>query len=370
MSTAASPSLPRTLPILQVLRGVAAIFVVLFHLTWFGVATFKQFFMHRAFMFGHSGVDFFFVLSGFIMVYAHHADAGHAARTWSFLKARFARIFPIYWVVLAVTFVFYWFHPDLGGHAFDLDTAGRAALLYNQLDRPVVHVAWSLSFELFFYAVFTTFFWGGRLAFALVAALWCTLMMMTRYDYWDMRAPILLSPMIAEFVLGCVAAAIVIRWRPRVRVGWLLAAAVPWLVVAAADSWQWIDSYRNARNFALPYCLVILVAATYDVQRERRYPAVLLLLGDASYSIYLVHYMGVQWTSQFLFRNPAIAATLGVDVTLALACLVLVSAGTVVHLLVERPLGSWTRRMLGVRSRLRRASATHAAAAGTFMTAA
>lgn len=91
MSRDRTDELPRQLDILQVYRGLAATLVVLYHLTWWGgqpifhqlpywlpnMPTWKA---GGFFLFGHSGVDFFFTLSGFVMVWGYGRDAGRIDR--------------------------------------------------------------------------------------------------------------------------------------------------------------------------------------------------------------------------------------------------------------------------------------------------
>ena len=81
------------LPGLQILRFVAAFFVVLFHLfsnyhIYFG-------FSKNYFAFGNHGVDVFFVLSGFVITYTAHPEKG----SLYFMKRRAARIIPLYWLL-------------------------------------------------------------------------------------------------------------------------------------------------------------------------------------------------------------------------------------------------------------------------------
>ncbi len=51
------------------------------------------------FAFGHAGVDFFFVLSGFIILHVHAGDIGRPVRLGHYLQRRFTRVYPFYWVV-------------------------------------------------------------------------------------------------------------------------------------------------------------------------------------------------------------------------------------------------------------------------------
>ena len=65
----------------------------------------------RLFDFGHAGVEFFFVLSGFIILHIHWKDLGHPSRFSSFAGKRFLRIYPMYWLVLAAIIPVYFFSP-------------------------------------------------------------------------------------------------------------------------------------------------------------------------------------------------------------------------------------------------------------------
>ena len=85
------------------MRFFAAFYVVLFH---GGRDLFRQL---RAPLWaetfrsaGYMAVSFFFVLSGFILTYNYAPDAKGAAGLRRFLWARFSRIYPIYWISLAL----------------------------------------------------------------------------------------------------------------------------------------------------------------------------------------------------------------------------------------------------------------------------
>lgn len=89
---------------LQQGRGLAAMAVVAFHLSlllgnsrYLNDPIFINF-THR----GNLGVDFFFVLSGFIIVFAHHNDINRPERVSDYLLKRFTRLFPAYWLYTAI----------------------------------------------------------------------------------------------------------------------------------------------------------------------------------------------------------------------------------------------------------------------------
>src|SRR3954449_11248467 len=97
-----APPSGRRLQTVQVFRGAAALLVVLFHATSIDKFYLQHEFLGDIFMFGYGGVDFFFVLSGFVIVLAHGRDVGRADRLGPYLARRVVRIYPAYCIVAVV----------------------------------------------------------------------------------------------------------------------------------------------------------------------------------------------------------------------------------------------------------------------------
>jgi exopolysaccharide production protein ExoZ len=89
----------KKLNLLQVYRGMAAVLVVMVHLSQMSEKRLDQVAFFYLFQAGWSGVDYFFVLSGFIMVYVHRSAIGKKDQLKSFLVQRAVRIYPIYWII-------------------------------------------------------------------------------------------------------------------------------------------------------------------------------------------------------------------------------------------------------------------------------
>ena len=198
----------------QAARGIAALMVVIYHAT--RSLSLPQYLGHipfaNVFGFGHAGVDFFFVLSGFIITHAHVADVGRPERLNRYLWRRFTRIYPIYWFVTLI---------EIGHAVFSPDSAVRLSpshllhsfLLLPENSWPLVSVAWTLQFEVLFYLVF---------AFAIVDRRFCkpliigTLLVVLlgvlglRGGLW---AGLLESPFNIEFLLGIAVARLLARRR-------------------------------------------------------------------------------------------------------------------------------------------------------------
>jgi exopolysaccharide production protein ExoZ len=139
---------------IQFLRFAAAFLVVLYHGNTHVVATGAAqgpiFAIGEAV--GFAGVDVFFVISGFIMFYTTDGKNGVAACS-VFLRRRLARIYSGYWPFLAMAaLVFWWARPTQFSSA---DMIGSIFLLPVPMNLLLLDISWTLTFELYFYVLFT-----------------------------------------------------------------------------------------------------------------------------------------------------------------------------------------------------------------------
>ncbi len=337
----------RRLQLIQIFRGLAATLVVFYHATTVGGTNLQVYFLNNLFHFGHCGVDFFFVLSGFIILHAHYEQAGKRGRIPAYLTARFIRIFPIYWIMMAAYLVFYWHHPERNVPTlFDWDTLARAFVLYDQSNEPVVPVAWTLTYELVFYLFFTLYFVVGRAIFGLMTLAWVALVFAEWAGGLRTGHLVLMRPVVLQFLVGCLAAALAHRFPPARTGRWVVLAGLLFAAVGMAEVEEFLGEYETIRHWTIPCFLLILAAACYDKGGRRQYPKTLLLLGDASYVIYLLHYLVLlvlieahiahPWPT-----NPRLPLVLYIGVTLWI--------GVLIHRWIERPLlGALRRRLLPV----------------------
>jgi len=131
----------KKLNLLQVYRGIAAVLVVMFNLNDMSAQRLNQVTFFNLFQAGWSGVDYFFVLSGFIMVYVHRSASGKKKQLKSFLVKRAVRIYPIYWIITLIVLCFF---LVITGFANNKDlTLGKvivSLLLIPQNDKPILDV--------------------------------------------------------------------------------------------------------------------------------------------------------------------------------------------------------------------------------------
>ena len=322
---------------LQVFRGLAALAVVAHH----AATSTNAFVGHMPawatslFGFGYLGVDFFFVLSGFIIMYAHFADVGTAPAVRRYAYKRLLRIFPAYLPISLAIIALYAALPGFSGAA-DRGYSLLSSLLLLPADGPpALSVAWTLVHELMFYAVFLLFFISRRwLVLGMVA--WAALILASQ-QVWSptgwLRYP--LSMLNIEFMLGVLAAWTVKSWASRPRLahgwGWVVMTGVVVACVGLALISGELSTYPRLM-FAFGLALIIVGFAVREQSSRLHWPGLLLLMGNASYSIYLVH-------NPLLSITQRLAAHLGLTwgggLLFGVVCSVL--AGYLYYLVVERP---------------------------------
>jgi len=330
--------------VIQAARGIAALLVVLFHAT-----SIAEFYLHHdfaagLFVFGYGGVDVFFVLSGLVIVWAHGHEIGHPDRLRPYLVRRVIRIYPVFWIVAAILTPIYFGVPR---HASDLVTLFRSFLLLNPIDNAVVSVAWSLTHEIYFYVLFgAVLALPWRFAGSLIS-IWLSLSAVSYLasilTHGRLHAPswagFWLSPYNLEFAMGCATAyALRIRAVDRGRLLGPIGAAI--IVVCGVNEpilHRHFGQTHSIVCYGFATMLLVWGAVQWEQRTNRQMPRFLLVLGDASYSIYLTHYALLDLLAKASLAG-GLAAVLGPRVTVVLLIALTVAIGIVFHQQLEQPL--------------------------------
>jgi peptidoglycan/LPS O-acetylase OafA/YrhL len=324
---------------LQSGRAVAAIMVVVFHANAYllPATLYDGVSAGQVFNFGYAGVEFFFVLSGFIMLLVHRQDFGKPAKALIFIRKRILRIYPIYWVVMCALIVLYLLVPDTSpDHMRDPVALLASLALWPMPDGPMMQVAWTLQHEMAFYLVFALILLnqtvGGAIFLVWMAA--CVLAL-PAHGTTGYPLDFLLKPHNILFLLGLVAALAHRHFSPAA------ARAAFWGGTAA---FLGLGLSETVFDLALMQALLTLgygiAAATIIIglaQGNLPAPAWLSFLGDASYAVYLVHLpamkilaVGLQYIGAPEFLSPLIML---IVITLAVT-----GIGAAVHVFIEKPL--------------------------------
>jgi exopolysaccharide production protein ExoZ len=342
------------LPSLQILRAIAASLVVFYHFSlegnryghrhsWIASSGLGQL--------GEAGVDLFFVLSGFIMIYTAEQAEG-LPEAVKFLKKRALRIYPSYWFWTTVLLVFWKVHLALASHRYSNAFLSKSYLLIPAFSgenlHPFLNQGWTLTYELLFYFLFSVALAIGfrrQRVIVLVMLVVCAYAAGFLAERGSIARQVLTNALIFEFAFGVIAGAMFLRFhialseivRSRLsRVCVLLALAM--LIVTTK-----IQGTEQARVFfyGVPGFLTVLGTALWS---ERPYHPYLIFLGDASYSIYLVHGMGVMVFATLLKRGERLQL-IPLDLLIVGGTLVLVPVCAWAYFLVECPLLRCLRRM-------------------------
>lgn len=346
-----------TLKAIQLMRGFAAIAVVALHVDVimsqdrYGANSS----MHNFGEMGWLGVNFFFVLSGFIILNAHCKDIGIPSRVLRYARQRVTRLYPIYWIVLIAFLVAALIFPAEKNWNFDdLLVAFTLLPLSAYPDLPL-KVAWTLLFELKFYFLFAMLIISRRLGMV-VLVLWSTSLFIInlREPMTEWSAYGLLDIFNIWNINFCVGMSVfwLVKYADS-RFGWLFFGLGLGILLGVVDTQktmaEGLESFgfmiACAASFGLIIAGAILVEKSAD---EFRAPKFLILLGDASYSIYLVHSAVISFFAiignKLQFNHGSIFPVL--------AFLSSVMAGVMLHRLVEQPVISLFRRHGGVKTHI------------------
>jgi peptidoglycan/LPS O-acetylase OafA/YrhL len=288
-------------------------------------------FAHFWFCGGRLGVDFFFALSGFIILHAHAGDIGCPGRLGGYFMRRAVRIYPIYWIILSASLV----GPLLLGRQIGFVELIRNYSLLDLYGRPrLVTMAWTLFHESLFYLAFAALIlnrWLGAIVFTawLLAIVWFQ---------GRTGSPVTITGQInLGFGAGMLA---------RLCVDRLPARAFSWPLIAGMSGLAYLVWVTHAAKLESPpegvltavSCgLVVLGLAMADKAKAWAVPRSLVFLGAASYSIYLFQFAALTAAANVLLRLGVIhllhpAISVGILVAFGIA------AGSASYWMIERPI--------------------------------
>ena len=319
---------------MQYLRAVAALGVVLFHCLGDAGSEFHL---------GAAGIHLFFTLSGFMM-WSIAKDG--RARPLPFLLGRIRRIVPMYWIATAIAVASTYVVPGFFYQATtQISKIVKSLFFIPQLGVdggvfPVLYQGWTLQYEIFFYLLFALCLLGPasfriRLLCGLFAALAVTGTIL------EPQSPIphvYTDPICLEFAAGALVA----------HYGWRLHSfrRAMCTAICGAMTFCLSDHYEPVLGYAAPLMLAAtastLIVGLLSLEDQGRMPHVglFLLLGEASFSIYLFQDLGFALVSQLIETSKPL-------VVVTLSALGAVVTGVSIHWIVERPLIVLMKRLAG-----------------------
>lgn len=274
---------------IETARGLAAFLVLLFHATEGMQKLFDEAVFGSFFLLGRSGVDLFFVLSGFIILYVHYPDIGVPTSLSRYCWRRFARIYPPYWIGCLLVLGIYILQGRVNGNEFDIGSILNSFFLLPSEKRSLLVVSWTLNYEVFFYFLFGWLIFNRRIGYFLFG-FWAFAIIMTNLFNLELSSPLayLHNSRNLEFFFGMGAVFLLrrISFKNPLMLSGL--GLLLFMGVSYADAFS---SFLRGQSifYGIAAGLLLIGMVTYETENNFKIPKGLLLLGAASYSIYLTH---------------------------------------------------------------------------------
>lgn len=346
---------------IQILRGLAALAVAIGHaqgFIGFPLERRGEEFAWSYLLPWGAGVDLFFVISGFVMVYASESLFRTPGGMRSFLWRRLCRIIPLYWILTGFIIL----KEILKGANLPDTSSLLTSPLFIPHDasgtgtaRPIYELGWTLNYEMLFYAVFALTVGFSRkiavlptscLLFVVVAVLPHLFPHSTVVSVWS-------QPIVIEFVLG-MGIALLVRsgytLPGSARIG-LMALGVAALLfdglATRAHTFDWITPNDGLRVLAwgLPASLIVAAAVMGPMRwTEGSLTRAAIRLGDASYALYLCHPIVISAFSAAWFfagLHRFIPSWIAVAMSLGLA----IAAARVIYRWFELPVTNYLKSL-------------------------
>ncbi|MFM0391185.1 acyltransferase family protein [Paraburkholderia phytofirmans] len=337
---------------IQYLRALAALLVAAYHAPA-TIAGFSD--TLPPLSVGAVGVDIFFVISGFIM--GSLGDTGKGGRV-EFVLKRIVRIVPMYWVVTLLTVGLALFAPHLMRSTIvDVPTSVKSLLFIPHFSLahpgnvwPIVVPGWTLSYEVFFYAVFALFIPATQLRRATLVSFVFVALVISGFIVRpaDPIALTFTNTLLLEFVMGVWIA---VAYRRDV----LPTRTVAWIIIFVAALMLCTTGAGNRGiNKGVPAAAIVIGALVALCHYRSR---LLGLIGDASYSIYLMQFFSFGMTRALwgILGTTSSAPVYAVSYV-AFAVAGCVATGIATYWFVECPMTAYLGRLVHRRATIERVS--------------
>jgi exopolysaccharide production protein ExoZ len=358
-------TIPRTFYSVQYLRGFGAMTVAL----WHGLSQLERTQPHLRYpMWGAIAVDIFFVISGFVMWHMTMAQPVSFGEYW---RKRIVRAFPFYWLMTSLVVAVMLIAPSLlSSSRFDAAHV-MASYLFLPWPHPVLHSqfapviipGWTLIYEVAFYAVlgfglFVPLRWrAGAVIGAIIAAALLPVFVTSSSFFFYFYT----QPLIADFAVGVLIGWML--WNGYRFPAWLSLTAIGASFIAVllmpspSHFVPMIGGYgfmlSRTLHYLIPSFLIVAGAVFFDCARpDAKKWALLALIGDAAYSIYIVHVMVLPVVTRFWNMTGLQADWRWNGVYLMLAVAASTAVGILCYRAIEIPLFKFfdriTRRKITV----------------------
>jgi exopolysaccharide production protein ExoZ len=346
---------------IQFLRGIAALAVVVHHTGGYVKRYFEpEVLLGDYFSIGFGGVDLFFVISGFIIHFTSEKYLDKPSKLGEYLKKRFVRVFPIHWFVLTLLFAAGWFITNVFHRNIFSIGYPHTFIAYLQtytlfpLHFAINPVTWTLSYELFFYLIFALLIISKRLWFIPLSIL-----LVSGYNVYQnylqdggvvemTYSKFIFSGYNFEFMLGF----LIYQFYDKLKFNNILSIILLIIGLSIFVGFGYevsdFDNYKRLLIFGFPSALIVLAMLNLEKNQAISIPKFWILLGDASYSLYLIHFPIMLLMNKLpQILGYSLKANQEINYSYFIILTIIISS-IVVHKYIEKPLSKSVGKLMGV----------------------
>jgi len=338
---------------IQFSRALVPLMVMVFHLSESMEAYYNVNFLGLATLPLSGGVNYFFALTGFMMVYIYRNQFGETNQIKNYLLNRFIRIFPFYWVITLVFLGVVLFSPVTFWSEVVVSPStilSSFLLLPNGSGTdPFLLVAWSLVYTVFFYIVFSLFFLSNKELSKWLMITWGALSLIFYtglvevhhflfHFVFGMNSVIFLGGVLCAYLITHYQ--IGVKWAGFLAFVGIIGFPLTWLNYIHV--WMYVDFDLSTGFFS---ALLIMGLASIDLQKTIRIPRFFNYLGNAAFAIYLTHNTVLD-ISMELYSRLSVYSVVGAAGTMIFISVLMLAVGCLAHSFVEKPLVAAMRKLV------------------------
>lgn len=301
---------------------------------------------------GDIGVDLFFVISGFIIFSVHSQDIGRPSFLARYARKRFQRIYPLYWIVTVLLLIMVLLGVGDTRHHYSLlaimDFISLVDVSSAVNPNPV---AWSLYYEVLFYTLFALLIASRKAGLSLIIVVIIALLVRVILDtvHGFRNTPFndvsLHYYLIAEFALGF----LVWKYSQNVklvvgRLAFISGVILLPVTIMAVDIYVTRETWPPIRTlYGIPFALLLIGVIRLEKTNGSSIPRSVTYIGNASFSIYLTHFLLQSFICKTLVRVEFVHAT-SIYIIFGLVASSSLGASLLFYQFLERPLVESLRR--------------------------
>lgn len=266
---------------IQYMRGIAALLVVFSHIAH-KVSQHSPNNIYLPSNIGELGVDLFFIISGFIMVYISSVKENNI---YDFLTSRFVRIIPLYWILTTAALLVYLYEPSLINSSGGTTSIINSYFLIPDENKFLVQNGWTLSYEFYFYFIFSIgIFISYKNRSTVVTFI---LIALATYGFYQNSDEFIFNSFLIEFALGIISFQLYSKL-PSLRPAYIYS-----FITISLSGFIFLDTGIRIIDNVLPVFFLFLTILYLEPFFQKNSKFILLkfteMIGNSSYSLYLLH---------------------------------------------------------------------------------